>query len=282
MQRGTTSEFAQKMENLDFGGKYSTKNIPLPGQKEYKKQLIYAVKKFINNLRWRAFFYILETKSKADKEKKQQNHPDVQDVLNNRNNFGFKSGDMAPEVPELIPFEQAIYEMISKIDFRHYHNNFLKDLEKDLENVREKNVNKVIVAADKTRNLYKCSAEWYRKTVRTEITKEYRGAEDFEVNQINEEAADIAERLGLEKRMQAFPQKEAYVTTKDHKEDFARKPKFRLINSAKPDIGRVSRAKLQDWMARLRTRLDLNQWRSTQEVVDWFNGIEDKQKLKFI
>ena len=69
---------------------------------------------------------------------------------------------------------------------------------------------------------------------------------------------------------------------KDHKEDFARKPKFRLINSAKPDIGRVSRAKLQDWMARLRTRLDLNQWRSTQEVVDWFNGIEDKQKLKFI
>ena len=67
------------MENLDFGGKYSTKNIPLPGQKEYKKQLIYAVKKFINNLRWRAFFYILETKSKANKEKKQQNHPDVQD-----------------------------------------------------------------------------------------------------------------------------------------------------------------------------------------------------------
>ena len=144
---------------------------------------------------------------------------------------------MAPEVPELVPFEQAIYEMISKIDYKHYHNNFLKDLEKDLENLRKKNVNKVIVAADKTRNLYKCSAEWYKKTVRTEITKDYRGVEDSELNHVNEEAADIAEKLGLEKRMQAFPKKEVYVTTKDHKEDFARKPKFRLINSAKPDIG---------------------------------------------
>ena len=44
----------------------------------------------------------------------------------------------------------------------------------------------------------------------------------------------------------------------------------------------MSRAKLQDWMARLRTKLDLNQWRSTQEVVSWFNGLKNKQKLKFI
>ena len=271
------------MENLSFGGKYSSKNIPLPSKKEYKKQLIYAVKKFINNLRWRVFFHKMKIKNETDKEKKKhEDHPDVQDVLNNRNNFGFKSGDMAPEVPELVPFEQAIYEMISKIDYKHYHNNFLKDLEKDLENLRKKNVNKVIVAADKTRNLYKCSAEWYKKTVRTEITKDYRGVEDSELNHVNEEAADIAEKLGLEKRMQAFPKKEVYVTTTDHKEDFARKPKFRLINSAKPDIGRVSREKLQDWMKRLRTKLDLNQWRSTQEVIDWFNGLENKQELKFI
>ena len=203
-------------------------------------------------------------------------------MLNNRNNFGFKSGGMAPEIPELVPFEQDIFEMINKIKFRHYHNKFLNDLEDDLENVRKNNANKVIIAADKTRNLYKCSSEWYRKTVRTEITKDYRGVEDSEVNQVDEEAANIAERLGLEKRMEAFPKKEVYVTTKDHKEDFARKPKFRLINPAKPDIGRISRIKLQDWMTRLRTRLDLNQWRSTQEVVDWFNSLENKQKLKFI
>ena len=35
-------------------------------------------------------------------------------------------------------------------------------------------------------------------------------------------------------------------------------------------------------MARLRTRLNLNQWRSTQEVIDWFNGLEDKKSLKFV
>ena len=35
-------------------------------------------------------------------------------------------------------------------------------------------------------------------------------------------------------------------------------------------------------MKRLRTKLDLNQWRSTQEVIDWFNGLENKHELKFI
>ncbi len=85
--------------------------------------------------------------------------------------------------------------------------------------------------------MYKCSTEWYRETVRTEITKDYLGVEDSEVNQVDEEAADIAEKLGLEKRMQAFPKKEVYVTTKDHKENFARKPKFHLINPTKPDMG---------------------------------------------
>ena len=59
-----------KMENLDFGGKYSSKNIPLPSKKEYKKQQIYAVKEFINNLRWRVFFHKMKIKSETDKENK--------------------------------------------------------------------------------------------------------------------------------------------------------------------------------------------------------------------
>ena len=103
------------MENLDFlGEKHSSKNIPLPSKKEYMKQLIYAVGKFINALRWRVYFYKMKTESDKEK-KKHENHPDVQDVLNGRNNFGFKSGTMAPEIPELIPFEQSIFEMINKM-----------------------------------------------------------------------------------------------------------------------------------------------------------------------
>ena len=35
-------------------------------------------------------------------------------------------------------------------------------------------------------------------------------------------------------------------------------------------------------MIRLKKKLNLNQWRSTQEVMDWFNGLKDKKKLKFI
>ena len=269
------------MENLNFGGKYSPKNIPLPSKKEYMKQLIYAVGKFINALRWRVYFY--KMKNASDKEKKKhENHPDVQDVLNGHNNFGFKSGDMAPEIPELIPFEQAIFEMINKLTFTQHHNQFLESLKKDLSELQEKHCKDVIVSADKTQNLYKCDAEWYQKTLRTEIAKEYRGVELTEVEKVNEEAAYIAEKLKLEKRMLAFPEKDGYVTTKDHKEDFVRSPKFRFINPAKPDIGRVSRFKLQSWMIELRKKLNLNQWQSTHEVIDWFDNLKDKHKLKFI
>ena len=269
------------MENLSFGGKYSPKNIPLPNKKEYMKQLIYAVRKFINALRWRVYFYKMKTETDQEK-KKHENHPDVKDVFNGQNNYGFKSGNMAPEIPELVPFEQAIFEMINRLSFRHYHNKFLENLKSDLENIRQDEATKVIVAADKTRNLYKCDADWYRKTLKTEISKDYKGARDSEVFIVNEEAADIAEKLKLEKRMLAFPKKEPYITAKDHKVEFIQNPKFRLINSAKSDVGRVSRVILQDWMVRLRRRLNLNQWRSTQEVIDWFNGLEDKKSLKFV
>ena len=271
-----------KMENLDFlGDKHSSKNIPLPSKKEYMKQLIYAVRKFINALRWRVYFHKMKTESDKEK-KKHENHPDVQDVLNGQNNFGFKSETMAPEIPELIPFEQSIFEMINKITFRRHNDKFQEYLKEELGKLQEDFAEKVIVTADKGTGLYMCDANWYRKMLRTEISKTYRGAEDSEVHKINEEAAEIAERLKLEKRMQAFPKKEAYVTTKDHKEDFTSNPTYRLINSAKPDIGRVSRFKIQNWMIRLKKKLNLNQWRSTQEVMDWFNGLKDKKKLKFI
>ena len=65
------------MENLDFlGEKHSSKNIPLPSKKEYMKQLIYAVGKFINALRWRVYFYKMKTESDKEK-KKHENHPTV-------------------------------------------------------------------------------------------------------------------------------------------------------------------------------------------------------------
>lgn len=76
------------------------KNIPLPNRKEYMKQLIYAVGKFINALHWRVYFHKMKHASEKEK-KKHENHPDVQDILNGHNNFGFKSRDMAPEIPEL-------------------------------------------------------------------------------------------------------------------------------------------------------------------------------------
>ena len=34
--------------------------------------------------------------------------------------------------------------------------------------------------------------------------------------------------------------REAFITLKDHKDDFATNPKVRLINPTKPEVGRVA------------------------------------------
>ena len=39
---------------------------------------------------------------------------------------------------------------------------------------------------------------------------------------------------------------EAYITVKDHKENFPRKPSFRLINPSKSELGKVSKRVLDN------------------------------------
>ena len=41
--------------------------------------------------------------------------------------------------------------------------------------------------------------------------------------------------------MKCMHESEAYITIKDHKENFPEKPNFRLINPSKSDMGKVSK-----------------------------------------
>ena len=69
------------------------------------------------------------------------------------------------------------------------------------------------------------------------ITKSYKKTNTTAINNINKEAKFIAERLHLDDRVEQFNQREAFVTLKDHKENFQNNPKCRLLNSAKSEIG---------------------------------------------
>ena len=76
--------------------------------------------------------------------------------------------------------------------------------------------------------------------------------------------------------------REAFISLKDHKKNFENNPKCRLINPAKSDAGKISKLILDKVNTQLRTILNVNQWRNTQNVIEWFGNIEQKFRHSFI
>ena len=76
---------------------------------------------------------------------------------------------------------------------------------------------------------------------------------------INFEAKAIAKKLNLEDWLEQIANKTAFVTFKDHKENFTNAPQCRLINPAKSEIGKVSKKILDEINCDVRTKLKLNQ-----------------------
>ena len=75
----------------------------------------------------------------------------------------------------------------------------------------------------------------------------------------------------------------AFLTVKDHKRSFATNvPDFRLINPAKPDIGKVSKKILERVVYSYREAIGVNQWRSTSDVHKLLKGLKGKNNLKFL
>ena len=57
---------------------------------------------------------------------------------------------------------------------------------------------------------------------------------------VNNEA-NIAANLNIDDRTECMAKRQAFITLKDHKDNFQNKPTCRLINPAKSEIGRISK-----------------------------------------
>ena len=89
-------------------------------------------------------------------------------------------------------------------------------------------------------------------------------------------------KLDLEDRVFATAQKDAYITVKDHKDDYQNNTKCRLINPTKPELGKISKMKLAKIVVDVKKKTKVNQWRNTDSVLTWFKGLNNKSKLNFI
>ena len=98
---------------------------------------------------------------------------------------------------------------------------------------------------------------------------------------INHKAAKLAKILRLDDRMKIHTTTECYQTIKDHKEEFMSNMPCRVIQPAKPEIQRVSKIILDEINSTIRTTKNVNQWRNTAAVIDWFTNLENKETMRF-
>lgn len=82
--------------------------------------------------------------------------------------------------------------------------------------------------------------------------------------------------------MDTTADKDAFITLKDHKPNFANKPTCRLINPTKSEIGKVSKQILDRINNSIANKYDLNQWKNTSAVINWFRSIDNKHNSSFI
>ena len=101
-------------------------------------------------------------------------------------------------------------------------------------------------------------------------------------DKINKKGKEILKSKEALHRLDINAESNCFFTLKDHKENFQNNATVRLINPANNDIGRISKVILDKINSSLIKHLKVNQWKNTQNVIEWFMNIDKKSKYKLI
>ena len=84
---------------------------------------------------------------------------------------------------------------------------------------------------------------------------------------IENETKSIVQKLNLDDRVRTTAQRDAFISLKDHKPNFANNPTCQLINPTKSEIGKISKQILDRVNKKIITALNLNQYNCCFELV---------------
>ena len=173
-------------------------------------------------------------------------------------------------------------DMIQSIQFKanHHPNNLQRKLGKDVKEILKDQ--HVLVKADKTTSYYKTTPEEYMRLLNKNVTKAYKKTDLNVPYVIATKDKQIAKKLGLDDRIEVSARRDSYIIMKDHKPDFVNNPVCRLINPSKTEIGAISKHLLDDISSKIIQATKVNLWRSTSNVIKWFNTIPEKCQYAFI
>jgi len=250
------------MEKVNLG--YSVKNIPFPSERAYKIKLIEQTEAVVKRIRWKATFF------------NKRNHDENPEEIEN---YGLKTPNCPSQVKELLQFENDLFQLVKDVKFRRTRSNFQNKMKEDTRNIR--NSNKTLTPADKTSNMYRLSKEEYSRLKTNAVSSKYKKASIKIKERIDKGGLKFAKNAGVNNRMEINGTNNCFITLKDHKENFENNPTTRLINPAKNEIGRISKKILDTINANLKSKLEVNQWKNTGTVIDWFKNIENKAAYTF-
>ena len=173
-------------------------------------------------------------------------------------------------------------DMIQQVEFKTntYPNELQKQLRKDMKEIREEN--NIFVKADKTTNYYKTTPKSYMTLLNKNVTKTYKKTNPNVPDIITLEDKKIAQKIELEDRIEVSASRDPFITLKDHEPDFTNNPTCRLINPSKSEIGIISKKFLHRINKEVIHATEVNLWKSTNNTIQWFKAIPEKEKHAFI
>ena len=205
---------------------------------------------------------------------------------NNKTNYnssernGLKTLKCPKQVKELVLFENDLIDMLKVIKFRKVKNQFLTKLKNNIKTGKQSK--KTLTFADKTSNMYRLSKEKHEELLTNAVTSNYKKANNSIKKKINMAGKQILKNSEILNRIEINGENNCFFTLKDHKDNFANNPQVRLINPAKNELGRISKVILDKINLAIREHFSFNQWKNTQNVIDWFNEIPNKKFYKFV
>ena len=118
--------------------------------------------------------------------------------------------------------------------------------------------------------------EQYSKLLKENITKTYKKASNDTLKEINNEAKQIAINEKLDDRIECFAKRQAFITLKDNKDNFRSSLPCRLLNPVKSELGKISKTVLENISSKFRGITELNQWKNSMAVIEWFKNTKNK------
>ena len=122
----------------------------------------------------------------------------------------------------------------------------------------------------------------YKQMLHKEFIKHSQKAPINLENKLNKEAEILVRKLKVEGRIEKYNIKSCFITLKGYKSDFQSNPFRRLINPSKTQTDKISKIIVWDICAPLRIALNIDQWRSTDNSIKWFNNLDKNDKCSFI